>query len=358
MDAKTLVPVGMVFGGCMFAIFAMEFVLKGDPNSGNLLTLSAVLMVLFQSIPGRVQSVAGAFRPKPLAAPLKSHMLFALLWVTMSVLANYSFAYKISVPIFTLVRSCNIIATVFLGWLIFGERYSMWQLVCVSAVSVGIFLASAGELMTLTPVQPAACLDCHTPSRIDPRDVDAGSDSSDPNSNEIATWFIGIAMLAFVQLTQGALGHIQAGFYKRYKDLAPKNELCDEYLFTSHVAALLPFLWMREDIIAATRSAFLSEPVPFLPVPVPSRVAWLLINNVSQTICLKGVFRTSASFSALSLTIILSVRKFFSVLVSIVWFSNPWTVFHSIATVLIFGGAFAYSQVPQIGLAPTAKKVD
>ena len=41
-----------------------------------------------------------------------------------------------------------------------------------------------------------------------------------------------------------------------------------------------------------------------------------LINNVSQTICLKGVFRTSASISPLALTIVLSVRKFLSVVVS------------------------------------------
>ena len=41
-----------------------------------------------------------------------------------------------------------------------------------------------------------------------------------------------------------------------------------------------------------------------------------LINNVSQTICLKGVFRTSASISPLALTIVLSVRKFLSVVES------------------------------------------
>ena len=42
---------------------------------------------------------------KPLAAPLRSHATFAVLWVSMSVLANYAFAYKISVAIFTLLLS-------------------------------------------------------------------------------------------------------------------------------------------------------------------------------------------------------------------------------------------------------------
>eukprot|EP00913_Durusdinium_trenchii_P024175 g22697.t1 len=147
-----------------------------------------------------------------------------------------------------------------------------------------------------------------------------------------------------------SLGNVQSNYYRIYKDLAPKNELCDEFLFTSHIVALAPLFFLKEDIMAAAESAWFSEPLPL--VPVPSRLAWLFINNVSQTICLKGVFRTSACVSPLALTIILSVRKFLSVVVSIVIFSNPWTILHSIATVLIFGGAFAYSQAPEARTAP------
>ncbi|CAE7293415.1 slc35b4 [Symbiodinium sp. CCMP2456] len=162
-------------------------------------------------------------------------------------------------------------------------------------------------------------------------------------------------MLAFVQLLQGFLGHVQSSYYKIYKDLAPKNELCDEFLFTSHVAALLPLLCLKDDIMAAARAAMASEPVPYLPFHFPGQILWLLVNNVSQTICLKGVFRTSATVTPLALTIILSVRKFLSVVVSIVLFSNPWTAQHSAATVLIFGGAFAYSQVREARPATTGE---
>lgn len=312
----------------MGAIVAMEIVLKGDPKSGNLLTLTAVLMVLFQSIPGRLTR-SGL---KPLAAPLLSHAKFAILWVSMSVLANYAFAYKISVAIFTLIRSCNIIATVLLGFLVFSQRFSLEQLACVCAVTIGIFLASMGELKTLKDCGSGQCQ--AEPSEAMDSAVDVG------------TWLIGIGMLAFVQLLQGFLGHVQSTYYRIYKDLAPKNELCDEFLFTSHVIALLPLFFLKDDIMAAAESAWLSEPLPL--VPVPPRVAWLLVNNVSQIICLKGVFRTSATVSPLALTIILSVRKFLSVVVSIMLFSNPWTIQHSFATVLIFGGAFAYSQAPDV----------
>jgi UDP-xylose/UDP-N-acetylglucosamine transporter B4 len=268
----------------------------------------------------------------------------------MSVLANYAFAYKISVTIFTLVRSCNIIATVLLGYLVFGQRFSLDQLVCVAAVTIGIFVASTGEAKTLPASRRAnaSCTNCQDPAP-----------SADGDSDvELSTWAIGIAMLAFVQLLQGFLGHVQAGLYKRFQHLAPKNELCDEYLFTSHIAALLPLLLLRDDITVAAKAAWASEPLalPFqLPFQLPSRVVWLFVNNISQTICLKGVFRASATLSPLALTILLSVRKFVSVIVSIVVFSNPWSNYHSLATLLIFGGAFAYSQVRVA--APLSKKL-
>lgn len=318
-----ILPVAMIFGGCMSAIFAMEIVLKGDPESGNLLTLSAIIMVLLQSLPGRFEGA----RLKPLAAPIWSHLQFSLLWVSMSVLANYAFAFHISVPIFTLVRSCNVVASVLLGRLFFSQSYSWGQLICASAVTMGVLLASAGE---------AKSLDCSQPSS---SCKELASHGKEP---EFLTWVLGVSILILVQLIQGALGHLQAGFYKRFD--APKSQLCDEYLFTSHVAALLPLLFLWADIAKAWRSAMNSEPLEL--VPIPSRLVWLLLNNVAQTICLKGVFLASATLSPLALTLVLSVRKFWSVLVSIVWFRNPWTVLHTAASVLIFGGAFAYSQAP------------
>lgn len=74
------------------------------------------------------------------------------------------------------------------------------------------------------------------------------------------------------------------------QDLAPKNELCDEFLFTSHIMAawpveigklkakaLLPLALLKDDIMAATRAAMLSEPLPL--VPLPSRIVWLSLGR-------------------------------------------------------------------------------
>lgn len=326
-DTNPVSPYIMVFGGCMSSIVFMEYVLKGDQNAGNFINATEFVFVLVQSIPGRLE--ARTWRPRCLKASWSSHAQHALLWVSMSTLANYVFAFNISVPIHTLFRSCNVIASLILGRLFFAHVYSVKQVACVIVITIGIFLASIGDASKFWA--STTCADCgHVPKW-------------HMSSDALGTWTLGIGMLVCVQLFQATLGHTQAIFYRRFQDKATRNELADEYLFTSHVASLLMIVVLWEDIC---RSAKLAAATPILSpwVPVPRRLAWMVLNNLTQLACIKGVFRLSAHYSPLTVNIALSVRKFLSVVVSATWFGNPWTGLHSIATLAIFGGVFAYSQ--------------
>jgi UDP-xylose/UDP-N-acetylglucosamine transporter B4 len=338
----------MVFGGCIFSTIAMEAVLKGDPQAGNLFSLSKTLLLLLQGLPGRFSG----FKPTRVAAPLSSHMQFAALWSTMSILANYAFSFRISMTMFTLVRSSNLIATVVLGRLFFCYRYSRKQILCVCAVSIGVFLASMGEAKSIR-APSASCSDCSdkVPSQ-------ARTDDADVSDDSLWIWMLGMTLLALVQLLQGVLGFVQSGFYQKYAHLADKSQLSDEYLFTSQIVALVPLILMFEDLgLASSISAAVrSEATPF--APIPSRVAWLIFHGAADVVCLKGVFRTSSIVSPLTLGIILTVRKFLSTIVSVLWFESPWTVLHSIAAVLIFSGSLAYSEVADTKAADATKKSD
>ena len=70
---------------------------------------------------------------------------------------------------------------------------------------------------------------------------------------------------------------------------------------------------------------------------------YLLGNVITQFICISGVFRMTAAAGALSMTLTISIRKFVSLLFSIMFFKNPFTVQHWIATALVFGGTLVYS---------------
>mmetsp|Transcript_48648 Transcript_48648/g.122751 ORF Transcript_48648/g.122751 Transcript_48648/m.122751 type:complete len:357 (+) Transcript_48648:76-1146(+) len=333
-----ILPFIMVFGGCMSSIVFMEYVLKGDPEAGNFINATEFVFVLLQSIPGRLEPQTWRFRP--LRATWLSHIQHAVLWVSMSTLANYVFAFNISVPIHTLFRSCNIIASLVLGFFFFGQRYSFRQIVFVLVITVGIFLASIGDAQKF--LSGATCNDC------------APGSSSNMSSEELGKWGVGIVMLVCVQLFQATLGHTQAVFYRRFQDKGSRDELADEYLFTSHIVSLLMILALWEDISRSARLAF-ATPVLHPLLPLPRRLAWMVLNNLTQLACIKGVFRLSANFSPLTVNVTLSVRKFLSVVLSAVWFGNPWTSLHSIATMMIFGGVFAYSS---FGAPPAVKKSD
>jgi len=103
-------------------------------------------------------------------------------------------------------------------------------------------------------------------------------------------------------------------------------------------------LW--EDISSSAINAW-STPALSAYFPLPRGFVWVILNNITQLCCIKGVFRLSALYTPLTVNITLSVRKFMSVVVSILWFGNAWTILHSIALVAIFGGVFAYTQCPK-----------
>merc|ERR1719213_132456 len=93
--------------------------------------------------------------------------------------------------------------------------------------------------------------------------------------------------------------------------------------------------------------AILKATAPLALVPgVSAGLVWLTANLVTQAICIKGVFYLSASYSPLTVNLTLSVRKFASVMLSVVLFGNPWGTKHVVASCLIFGGVFAYFQKP------------
>merc|ERR1719259_715774 len=108
------------------------------------------------------------------------------------------------------------------------------------------------------------------------------------SSEEFARWGMGVAMLVCVQCLQATFGHTQAVFYRRFSDRGARDELADEYLFTSHVASLLMILALWEDISRSARLAIIS-PVLCDLVPVPRRLLWMALNNITQLACIKGV---------------------------------------------------------------------
>jgi len=70
---------------------------------------------------------------------------------------------------------------------------------------------------------------------------------------------------------------------------------------------------------------------------------YLLLNSITQYVCVRGVFMLLSSGTALTTTLVLTLRKFVSLIISVFYFGNVFTSGHWLGTILVFGGTLLYS---------------
>jgi UDP-xylose/UDP-N-acetylglucosamine transporter B4 len=144
----------------------------------------------------------------------------------------------------------------------------------------------------------------------------------------------GLAILFVAQVLSAIMGLYTEETYKEYGPHWKEN------LFYSHLLALplfLPFLpSMRRQFIKLAASPPLGMPTPHesfssLPfdvqkgmdsIQIPSQLAYLVMNVLTQYACIRGVNLLASAASALTVTIVLNVRKLVSLLLSIWLFGN------------------------------------
>lgn len=79
-----------------------------------------------------------------------------------------------------------------------------------------------------------------------------------------------------------------------------------------------------------------------ITINIPRLWFYIIGNCVTQFICIRSVFVLTTEFTSLSVTLVVTLRKFISIMVSVFFFKNPFTLYHWIATVLVFTGTFIF----------------
>lgn len=95
----------------------------------------------------------------------------------------------------------------------------------------------------------------------------------------------------------------------------------------------------------AIASASLPVAIPLIGVSVPSQWLFIGANVITQYVCISSVYVLTTECSSLTVTLVVTLRKFVSLLFSIVYFSNPFTVYHWIGTLLVFVGTIVFTEV-------------
>ncbi|KAJ7357777.1 hypothetical protein OS493_023254 [Desmophyllum pertusum] len=78
---------------------------------------------------------------------------------------------------------------------------------------------------------------------------------------------------------------------------------------------------------------------------IPKLWAYVAGNVVTQYICIRSVYVLTSECTSLTVTLVVTLRKFMSLMFSIFYFQNPFTPFHWCGTVLVFGGTLIFVEL-------------
>ncbi|KXJ92151.1 UAA transporter family-domain-containing protein [Microdochium bolleyi] len=325
------IMLSLIFGGCCSNVFALEAIIKVEPDSGTLLTFVQFLFVAVTSYVSQFDASRPPFFISPNKVPIKRWFINIVLFFAINMLNNYAFGFDISVPVHIILRSGGSITTMIAGSLC-GKKYSTIQIVAVLLLTVGVIQAAYSDALSKGIANTAS------------------DDSS-------ASFVKGLAILFVAQVLSAIMGLYTEATYKKYGPQWKEN------LFYSHLLSLPLFLPFAPSLVSQFKrlaaSPPLANPLPAemmdidaLPqafqelvgkVHIPSQLAYLVLNVLTQYACIRGVNLLAAASTALTVTIVLNIRKLVSLLLSIWLFGNRLATGTLIGAMIVFSAGGLYS---------------
>lgn len=84
--------------------------------------------------------------------------------------------------------------------------------------------------------------------------------------------------------------------------------------------------------------------LPLLNIGLPILWIFLLLNVTTQYMCINNVYILTTECQSLTVTLVITLRKFFSLIFSIIYFNNPFTPAHWIGSAMVFIGTLMFSE--------------
>nr|XP_023025759.1 UDP-xylose and UDP-N-acetylglucosamine transporter-like [Leptinotarsa decemlineata] len=301
MNLKAAQAIVLTLVGCMLNNVFLEYIIKLDPGAGHLITFC---QFLFIAVHGFIfTSKFGHVKPK---IALRDYMTLVVFFFTTSVVNNWAFAFNIPVPLHMIFRAGSLIANMVLGIVIIKRRYTLEKYVSVLLITVGIIICT----LYSTGPKKTACTNC-----------DGSSEQlhDDLPEDHFFWWLIGIFLLTGALLLSAGMGIFQEQLYKKH------GKHPQEALYYTHLYPLPGFLIYSASLLEHTTIANNSESfnIPLLNIGIPIIWGFLLLNVITQYMCISNVYILTTECASLTVTLVITLRKFFSLLFSIIYFQNP-----------------------------------
>lgn len=313
-------------------VFIHHSLITPAAHPGHLITLVQFLVVVLAVWPFQLD-VTQPFGLKKTAAPIQRWVASALMFMLVNVLNNWAFAFDISVPVHIILRSFGSVTAMAVGWLN-GKKYSLLQVVSVCLLTTGVLISAWADLSSKSEAKMA--------------EEKSGSSLSAGLFVLLAAQIIGAFMGLYVENTYRLYGKDwqDAIFYNHLFSLPFFGLLYQPLIDRYRLLSLLPPLRLSSPLIPAPLGAVIQS--------IPSPMVFLFLNAFTQLACISGVNILGANSSALTVSIVLNIRKLISFLISIFAFGNPMSPLMSLGATLVFGSGILYGWETSPGMPARA----
>lgn len=308
---------------------------------GPLITFVQFVVTALFTLPAFLSFSAGprSLFLRPRAVPIKSWLIYTAFFMTVNLLNNWAFAYKISVPLHIILRSGGPVSSMAVGYLYNSKRYSRMQVLAVLLLTLGVVGAALADAS----------------AKGQSMEIGIGSDE---DGSSLITSVTGFMILALAMILASFQGVYADRLYEMYGRSHWREALLYSHMLSlpfflptyphlsSQFRALLsspPMLSLLSSVVAddeltlanSTSTVFGAVAATTAPVSsetlstsinsaatsllltlskqplvrsilarTPVKVAYLLLNAVTQYLCIRGVHLLSANSSSLTVTIV------------------------------------------------------
>uniref|UniRef100_A0A1I8BNB1 UAA transporter n=1 Tax=Meloidogyne hapla TaxID=6305 RepID=A0A1I8BNB1_MELHA len=252
----------------------------------------------------------------------KGYLPVVLAFFACNVINNQALNFHVPVPLHIIFRSGSLLTSLLMNRILLGRKYSISKYASVVAITIGICLCTLAT----------AGLEKKADSLL----------SRQQAEKHYREWLIGVFMLTAALLISSLLAICQERMYRIY------GKHPREAMFYTHAVSLPFFAFMGNDIAANAEKFSLGPKPEFFGFILPISTLWLQLLAVAflQWFCIMFVYRLNASIDSLSVTLVVTLRKFLSLLISIFWFGNLFNATHWLGATLVFGGTLIFADVP------------
>lgn len=315
----------LIFGGCCANVYCLEAIVKQEPNSGLLITLFQFVFTCLSTLHYQFDP-KGRYFVRSSPVPFRKWCISAALFFTVNMMNNWAFAFNISVPVHIILRSFGSVTTMAAGWLR-GKTYSRLQVFSVAILTLGVMVSAWADAQSKGKTMETSSIDLTS-----------------------ASFEAGLLVLLVAQLLSAYMGAYVEDIYRDHGKDWQANLFYSHLLSIPLFAGFAPVLTEQFTRLQASHSF---EVPPKIAAGLPQilikalaatsqHVIYLTANAVTQLLCITGVNILSANTSAVTVTIVLNIRKLVSFLLSVWIFGNQMSGLMKIGAAMVFGAGALY----------------